>query len=885
MTSEDAEACVHVTAHTHLKGPFALGRSSAQNNFRKEDRRKRSAPARPPVNRHHLDEFSSQQDLLSHRDVKRQSTEAGPLGRPRRSTTAAAPRPLKEPLSIRPMLLSNFLADGLHIYVHHLRHPSQIPGSDIISRIYAMGVLPVLIIAMTIIQQAIGLLVIVVNHTRIGAHYYGLFFDDQIALFDETDYVDPDGNDEAVRQLEDQEPKLRPTFNYHVANLLLIMSSMAYQRDDKLVAEAAKILLDVKNQAQREKAAKLLEESERVIDENARREFGMRFMGISELKTLGGPFAGLFYNDDAIVLVFKGTSVLAFNEYLIDVTIQRVDASEYLFGEVHKGFYESLFPDAKPISEYETRTYDQTNPFNTIMETIFETARISKQKTGKPVNLWLTGHSLGGALAAMTMARLQMPVREGDPLTQDDEFIPVGDNYVRAPLSQGALPRTVLQEMLARFSDDQELIHLRDCYSIASPKLGDSEFAKEFAQNQLHFSTQSPYKTTYWRMVADKDIVPHMPPGINVNPKKPNDRIFPCRFCEPRPNPWLNREQEQHGLANISLPHSRNDSSETLCSLQEVQEPPKAKKPSNQPPPPPPPKHLHSLLDYQHVGQLVKVCHKPKAPTVGPSAFEPDLSEGVLRKKGETDGLLLKLAKITAMSKARCREDDSNESPRKAAAPITPSSSFSDASTTATVSSTAEAESLKQLEAVTAEQVASDMTKAQALYDVDELSRLRQPTLLEQILLSIPSLLSHAPAAYQRNLVRARFHFKSFPGAAFEKRVGQWLEEACARQEVTTVKVTKGHRNGEVIMRHPSNQGLQQEEQQQQQQRRQPQQQYDAHGSTEYSEEVQVELAVDVDTHVRSRREVRRTVSRKEYQALHTETTVAQTASLRPREE
>ncbi|KAF9574386.1 hypothetical protein EC968_006721 [Mortierella alpina] len=845
----------------------------SQDRKKKEDRRKYSAPARPPVNRHHLDEFSSQQDLLAHRDVKRQSTETWPLSsRPKRSATAAAPRPLKEPLSIRPMLLSNFLADGLHVYFHHLRHPSQIPGSDIISRIYAMGVLPVLIIAMTIVQQAIGLLVIVVNYTRIGAHYYGLFFDDQIALFDETDYVDPDGNDEAIRQLEDQETKLRPTFNYHVANLLLIMSSMAYQRNDKLVAEASKILLDVKDQAQREKAAKLLEESERAIDEKARQEFGMRFMGISELKTLGGPFAGLFYNDDAIVLVFKGTSVLAFNEYLIDVTIQRVDASEYLYGEVHKGFYESLFPDAKPISEYENRTYDQTNPFNTIMETIFETARISKQKTGKPVNLWLTGHSLGGALAAMVMARLQMPVRNEDPLTQDDEFIPVRDHYVRVPLNESAPPRTVLQEMLARFSDDQDLINLRDCYSIASPKLGDSAFAKEFAQNQLHFSSQSPYKTTYWRMVADKDIVPHMPPGISVNPEEPNERIFPCRYCEPKPDPWLTSDQKQDGLVKTSLPRCGNDSNKTLYSLLEGEEPSKARKPEKQPPP----KHLHSLLDYQHIGQFVKMYYKPKVPTVGPSAFEADLSEGVLRKKGDMDGLLLKLAKIVALSKAPHGQNEGDESSRTVDS-STPSSHISDTTTTVasstmttSSSSQSEVESREQIQAGLAQQITDDITKAQALYDVDELSRLRQPKLLERILLSIPSLLSHAPAAYQRNLIRARFHFQSFPGAAFEKRVGQWLKEASARQEVT-VRVIRGKGDGEVIMRHPT-----QESQQQQ---------YDAYGRSEHSEEVQVELSLDGETHVRTRREVTRTVSRKTYQTYHTETTLTQTASLRPREE
>lgn len=92
------------------------------------------------------------------------------------------------------------------------------------------------------------------------------------------------------------------------------MSSMAYQRDEKLVAEASKLILNLTTDKERDHAAQLLQESEKDIDERATREFGMRFMGISELKTLGGPFAGLFYDDDSIVLVFKGTSVLAFSK-------------------------------------------------------------------------------------------------------------------------------------------------------------------------------------------------------------------------------------------------------------------------------------------------------------------------------------------------------------------------------------------------------------------------------------------------------------------------------------------------------------------------------------------------------------------------------------------
>jgi hypothetical protein len=91
---------------------------------------------------------------------------------------------------------------------------------------------------------------------------------------------------------------------------------MAYQRNEDLVAKASKILLDVETTDQRDAATELLQRSESDIDECSTREFGMRFMGISELKTLGGPFAGLFYNDESIVLVFKGTSVLAFSKLI-----------------------------------------------------------------------------------------------------------------------------------------------------------------------------------------------------------------------------------------------------------------------------------------------------------------------------------------------------------------------------------------------------------------------------------------------------------------------------------------------------------------------------------------------------------------------------------------
>ncbi|KAI1317276.1 hypothetical protein EDD11_008764 [Mortierella claussenii] len=836
-------------AHAHVQESFNLNHYSREGQALKQDQRKRDAPAKYPVTRRHLDEFTQHDHLVP--PPQTPGTAAAPLrdgGKilPAILETSGAtaerrpsigpdgkPRPLKQPLSIRPMRFINFLTDGVSLYVSHVLHPSRIPGRDMFSRVYAMGVLPVLIIVLTIVQWGIGLLVIVVNNTKIGAHYYGIFFNDQIALFDETDFVDPEGNDEAVRQLADRQPRSRPYFSYHVASLLLIMSSMAYQRDDKLVAEASKILLDIQNQEQRDKAALLLQESERVIDESATKEFGMRFAGISELKTLGGPFAGLFYNDDAIVLVFKGTSVLAFNEYLLDVTFQRVDASEYLYGEVHKGFYESLFPDPVPSNWYESMTYDQSNPFNTIMETIFETAKIGKQKTGKPVNLWLAGHSLGGALAALVMARLQMTVKDTDPLMNEDKDEGNEQESVRLDgrTRRRDGSRTVLQEMMARFSTDPDLLVLRDCYSVASPKIGDSMFAEQFAQNQVRFCHESPYKCTYWRTVADKDLVPRLPPGISFDPNALFKTLLPDRYMR-RQISWLWDEKQEDEEAAKGNHLTK-------------------------------PKRLHSLLDYQHVGQLVKIYNRPKIPTVEPSVLEADLSEDVLRSKKGMQALLDKLARLASISNTLDQVQNTKQNSDANKDKIT-------TTTTTTVIKTKndpqqfhkQQQQQQKSQVMTAQQIADDIAKAQALYDIDELARLRQPSLLESLLLMVPSLLSHAPAAYQRNLVRARFYFNSFPGTEFEQRLGQWLDGAQSQTQIrneTHTHPPMQTQNGDIRV-----------------------------GAVKVSDsDMHVNVDVDVDVKVKDKgsHESKHALSNGEREPVETETTVTHTIAMHPREQ
>ncbi|KAF9111806.1 hypothetical protein BGX27_004410 [Mortierella sp. AM989] len=685
---------------------------------------------------------------------------------------------LKERISIKPMDFCNYLLDSIALYIRNLKNPSTIPGTTLWSRMYAMGLLPVLVAVLIFCQSAITMVLVWSTYTNFGRKAFQLFLKDQILMFDTTDTVDPSGTDEALKQLSDIQPKSKPSFSYYIANLLLILSTVTYERDDSLVKSAFHIMNDIQNEGEKAKAAALLEASERTIDEKAQL-LGMRFMGVSELKSLGGTYAGLFYNDESIILVYKGTSVLAFNEFLIDGSIQRVDASEYLYGEIHKGFYESLFPDPVPLDCYERATYDRTNPFQTVMETIFEVAKKLKAKTGKPVNLWMTGHSLGGALAALTVARLQLPLRANDPLFKGYDTASISLHN-----SDGS-PRTVMQEMFYRFNNPlstssastvvsspttssgstsifshfhrkhngdsgndnnnehqhkpldflhrhfhshnrdknlEDFIILRDCYSFASPRLGDTPFAQEFDKHHTRFLEQSAHKSVYYRVMVDRDIVPMLPPSCNSDVEAYRERMFPCARCPKKTNVVSSSQDEasaplqhhSHSVNYGSVDHHSNGAAES---------------------PNPNIPHMNSLLDYRHIGQMICLLNKPLPPIVKPSEYQTDHCYNVLRTDDCTKELLQQI--------------------EVALNPISPDGYSSPPNTTT----------------FSAEKITQEMAKAKAAHDLDVASRLRVPCTAEKILLSFPNVISHSPATYQRNLARTRFHFTSFPGADLTKLI------------------------------------------------------------------------------------------------------------------
>ncbi|KAG0007738.1 hypothetical protein BGZ80_004303, partial [Entomortierella chlamydospora] len=91
--------------------------------------------------------------------------------------------------------------------------------------------------------------------------------------------------------------------------------------------------------------------------------------------------------------------------------------AKYLDGGVHQGFYNLLFKSCPADKSHRYLTEGPVNVIAVILEKVLYEAL--EHDSGRwQTGLWITGHSLGGALASLVMARLQTIVREDDPLVR-----------------------------------------------------------------------------------------------------------------------------------------------------------------------------------------------------------------------------------------------------------------------------------------------------------------------------------------------------------------------------------------------------------------------------------------------------------------------------------
>ncbi|GAA5848915.1 hypothetical protein JCM9279_004664 [Rhodotorula babjevae] len=271
------------------------------------------------------------------------------------------------------------------------------------------------------------------------------------------------------------------TFSLPLARTLLILSSLIYERDDALVDHAGHIIDTAQQRysptspeyaAATKRAEDLIVESEGLIKSKAA-EWGLEFDGVSDLTTVGGPFAGIFFTPVGAVkpficLVFKGTTPTRFQEFLTDATISKTGASVFFgpgSGTVHAGFYSDLFVK-------NDNGDSGSDGYGSIVRSLRHVAhrmQLAKDDDDK-IPLWVAGHSLGSALASLCFAR-----------------------FLRSEADIGP---------------DLEL---HDAYCYGTPRLGDGAFASAFEQTLV---TPLDRKNILWRIRNHLDFVTSIPPGL-----------------------------------------------------------------------------------------------------------------------------------------------------------------------------------------------------------------------------------------------------------------------------------------------------------------------------------------------------------------------------------
>ncbi|GAA5832008.1 hypothetical protein JCM11251_002783 [Rhodosporidiobolus azoricus] len=317
-------------------------------------------------------------------------------------------------------------------------------------------------------------------------------------------------------------------FSLPLARAFLLMSALVYERSDRLVRQASDIAFRAQKyepgsptyEKEMNRAEEALEESERVIKDKAK-EWGLEYDGVSDLQTIGGPFASIFYtpfgssDKPFVCLVFKGTSPSDFSEFLVDATIARVGAGAFYgqgSGTAHRGFYTSLFP-------MNDGAITSGDGYGSILRTLKHVAaRMKREWPGQEtvIPLWVAGHSLGSALASLCYARM-----------------------LRQPQDLG-----------------EDLV-LKDCYSFGTPRLGDGNFATAFESNLIS-TLDRP--NILWRVGNHSDIVTRIPPGLadressrsflptqsvlNYAYLGPCIRLFPTSLPLLHRPPWYAVEQE-----------------------------------------------------------------------------------------------------------------------------------------------------------------------------------------------------------------------------------------------------------------------------------------------------------------------------------------------------
>jgi len=195
----------------------------------------------------------------------------------------------------------------------------------------------------------------------------------------------------------------------------------------------------------------------------------------SELKTSSSRYSNsgaVAPKSGTIVVVFRGTNPINFNEWLVDINLLQTDGRPYLSGQIHDGFFNRLFKRHSRTAQQENTYVAVINKLNSIAQEVN-----NDESAGPPLNLWVTGHSLGAALATLFYTRL-------------------------------------LQS-----KDDLRGIKLAGAYTFGCPRTGNYNFVMDALTKENKIIENNSNRHYIWRVVNANDIVPRVPFGLGLLPE------------------------------------------------------------------------------------------------------------------------------------------------------------------------------------------------------------------------------------------------------------------------------------------------------------------------------------------------------------------------------
>ncbi|EIW74562.1 alpha beta-hydrolase [Coniophora puteana RWD-64-598 SS2] len=358
-------------------------------------------------------------------------------------------------------------------------------------------------------------------------------------------------------QFESPSRMCRRVFDLDIAKVLLVISALMYERQKP---RWSGVMLRRAGTARGRGNVKV---SDWYIGKIAKK-LGLNYRAITEMNS-GSTICGAFYStsgsDNFIILAFKGTQPDEFGEWATDFSCNWAMGSEYLrgYGSVHRGFYQAMFPERVSASG---RT-----PYEVIRGALKDIATEMRNGTQgsqaqDPVNVFVTGHSLGTASATMFYARaLQRPEDLGADINLRDAYL------FATPITASPQSRAAFNNDMQRDPDRPRnmwrITNKRDAVATGLPDLGDlalhSQNVSERSQaNFCHLGQEIKMRDYYNLSVTGPGTL--VPKGTAVqivsNVKQSNKDGFPTGVVNPIELPPLLKMAENIPMIGRFVQHA-----------------------------------------------------------------------------------------------------------------------------------------------------------------------------------------------------------------------------------------------------------------------------------------------------------------------------------------